>query len=150
MYKMNVMYYHTVFILRTCIHTHTFYFRVAIQHGLPNIATYLKTILKREKLSDEAESLRMRYDTILTSLEQGVLPSSVAVPRRKSLSCEDDGGYFSGNRTRGTLLLPTTCQLSTCIWYTCMYWLFLFVCESVYGGVCCLLVIKLQLVYASS
>ena len=70
---------------------------VAIQRGLPNIATYLRVVLKREKLSEEAESLRMRYDTILASLEQGVFPSF-----QRRFSVEDDGGYFSGNRIRGT------------------------------------------------
>ena len=76
----------------------------AIQRGLPNIAVYLRTVLKREKLSEEAESLRMRYDSILASLEQGVFP----LGRRQSFSTEDDGGYFSGNRTRGT---PSPCLL---------------------------------------
>ena len=71
--------------------------RIAIQRGLPNIATYLRVVLKREKLSEEAESLRTRYDTILASLEQGVFPSF-----QRRFSVEDDGGYFSGNRIRGT------------------------------------------------
>ena len=39
----------------------------------------------------------MRYDTILASLEQGVFPSF-----GRRFSVEDDGGYFSGNRIRGT------------------------------------------------
>ena len=39
----------------------------------------------------------MRYDTILASLEQGVFPSF-----QRRFSIEDDGGYFSGNRIRGT------------------------------------------------
>ena len=73
---------------------------IAIQRGLPNIATYLRIVLKREKLSEEAESLRSRYDAILASLEQGVFPSSFG--RRQSFSTEDDGGYFSGNRPRST------------------------------------------------
>ena len=80
---------------------------VAIQRGLPNIATYLRVVLKREKLSEEAESLRMRYDTILASLEQGVFPSF-----QRRFSVEDDGGYFSGNRIRGTPPLSLSLSLS--------------------------------------
>lgn len=65
-----------------------------INRGLPNISTYIKVILKREKLSEEAESMRARYENLLTSLETGN-----NVPHRPvSIICDDDSGYFSGNR----------------------------------------------------
>ena len=79
----------------------------AIQRGLPNIATYLRVVLKREKLSEEAESLRMRYDAILGNLEQGLFPSF-----GRRFSVEDDGGYFSGNRVRSKYLFFCLLSLS--------------------------------------
>ena len=75
----------------TTLHTHT-----AINRGLPNIAVYMRTILKREKLTEEAEAYRHRYEAILNSLEQGIYPQ-----RPMSFLGDDDSGYFSANRQRG-------------------------------------------------
>ena len=71
--------------------THT-----VMNQALPNLSLFIKTILKREKLSEEAEGVRARYEAILTALEQGVTKRPVSI-----VVGEDDGGYFSGNRARG-------------------------------------------------
>lgn len=68
-----------------------------IQQGLPGIYQYIKVVLKKEKLSDEAESKRQKYELILTSLEQG---NSLG-GRPCSFVCEDDNGYIPTNRNRG-------------------------------------------------
>lgn len=71
-------------------------FSIVINRTLPNVATFVRLVLKREKLSEEAESLRARYEESLNALEQGRLP-----PRPISFNGDDDSGYFSGNRPRG-------------------------------------------------
>ena len=82
-------------------------FSVVINRTLPNVATFVRLVLKREKLSEEAESLRAKYEESLNALEQGRLP-----PRPISFNGDDDSGYFSGNRPRGMygeLLAYTFC-----------------------------------------
>lgn len=74
-----------------------------INHTLPNVAAFVRTVLKREKLSDEAECLRARYEETLNALEQGRHP-----PRPVSFIGDDDSGYFSANRPRGG-------RLSVCV-----------------------------------
>ena len=69
---------------------------LVISCNLPNIVNYVKVVLKKEKLSEEAEAKRQKYEIILNSLEQGL---SVARPR--SVLCDEDSGYFSANRSRG-------------------------------------------------
>ena len=79
-----------------------------INHTLPNVAAFVRTVLKREKLSDEAECLRAKYEETLNALEQGRHP-----PRPVSFIGDDDSGYFSANRPRGG-------RLSVCVllaWY---------------------------------
>lgn len=68
-----------------------------ITSGLPNIVNYLKVVLKKEKLSEEAEAKRQKYEILLSSLEQG----HHAGGRPLSIICDDDSGYFSSNRIRG-------------------------------------------------
>ncbi len=72
-------------------------FFVVINHGLPNIAHYLKECLKKENLSEEAELKRQKYESILLSLEHG----GVSAGRPPSFICDEDNGYFSANRNRG-------------------------------------------------
>ena len=72
-------------------------FFLSIHHSvitsqLPNIGNYLKIVLKKENLSEEAEAKRQKYEIILNSLEQGIA-SSV---RPCSIICDED--YFSANR----------------------------------------------------
>ena len=43
---------------------------LAVDRALPNIKSYLCEVLKREKLSLEAEALRARYEAMLLSLEK--------------------------------------------------------------------------------
>ena len=57
----------------------------------------MKVTLKKEKLSEEAEAKRQKYEIILNSLEQG----NFAGGRPLSILCDDDSGYFSSNRIRG-------------------------------------------------
>ena len=71
-------------------------FPTVINHALPNVAAFMRTVLKREKLSDEAEHLRARYEENLNALEHGRHP-----PRPVSFVGDDDSGYFSANRPRG-------------------------------------------------
>lgn len=61
----------------------------------------MKVVLKREKLSDEAELVRKRYDSILSSLEQGLVPGG----RPLSFVGDDDSGYYSANRIRGMAVI---------------------------------------------
>ena len=68
-----------------------------INGALPNFGTFLK-LLKKEKLSEDAEGFRSRYESIMLSLEQGHMPT-----RPVSVICDDDSGYFSANRAQGTL-----------------------------------------------
>lgn len=75
-------------------------FFVVINSSLPNIVNYLKVVLKKEKLSDEAEAKRQKYEVILNSLEHGLQSGA----RPLSIVCDDDSGYFSSNRIRGTYL----------------------------------------------
>ena len=70
---------------------------LAISAALPNIANYVRVILKKESLSEEAEAKRQKYEVILTSLEQGLSTGG----RPRSILCDDDSGYFSANRNRG-------------------------------------------------
>ena len=76
----------------------------AVDRVLPSISTYLRDMLKKEKLSPEAEALRARYDSVLMSLERisssELLPPPV--PRsvlRKSMG--DSPGLPPVNRARG-------------------------------------------------
>lgn len=69
---------------------------------MPNIVSYIRVVLSHEKLSEEAESWRCRYDSILTALEQGHQPL-----RPVSLVGDGDSGYFSVNRSRGTGIYNT-------------------------------------------
>lgn len=71
-------------------------FFVVINSSLPNIVNYLKVVLKKEKLSEEAEAKRQKYEIILNSLEHGLLSA-----RPHSIVCDEDSGYFSANRNRG-------------------------------------------------
>ena len=89
---------------------------VAINRGLPNIATYVRVVLKREKLSEEAESYRLKYETLLTQLEQAVGPL-----RPVSLVGDDDSGYFSANRPKGGQMLRVyhVCVLCMCAYGAC-------------------------------
>ncbi len=72
-------------------------FLSAINRGLPNIPTFIRVVLKREKLSEEAESYRQRYEHLLAQLEQ----QSGVTLRPASLIGDDDSGYFSANRPKG-------------------------------------------------
>ena len=72
-------------------------FDAVINYALPNIAQYIKVILKKEKLSEEGESKRQKYESFLNSLEQEVSCGG----RPHSFICDDDSGYFSANRNRG-------------------------------------------------
>lgn len=69
------------------------FFSVITSH-LPNIGNYLKIVLKKENLSEEAEAKRQKYEIILNSLEQGIASSG----RPCSIICDEDSGYFSANR----------------------------------------------------
>ncbi len=82
-------------MLNVSLHHHA---PLVINRALPNVSMYIRVILKREKLSEEAESMRARYDSLLSALEQG---SGVNHLRPVSIIGDDDSGYFSGNRTRG-------------------------------------------------
>ncbi len=66
-----------------------------INKALPNISIFIRVVLKREKLSEEAESLRARYEAHLATIEQG---STVVSQRPVSIIGDDDSGYFSGNK----------------------------------------------------
>ena len=61
-----------------------------INRALPNLNNFIKVVLKREKLSQEAESCRAHYEVILKTMEEGDLP-----PRPVSLIGDDDSGYHS-------------------------------------------------------
>ena len=61
-----------------------------INQVLPNFNTFIKVILKRESLSEEAESNRAHYEVILKTMEEGHPP-----PRPFSLIGDDDSGYHS-------------------------------------------------------
>lgn len=61
-----------------------------INRVLPNFNTFIKVVLKREKLSEEAESIRAHYEVILKAMEEGNTP-----PRPISLIGDDDSGYHS-------------------------------------------------------
>ena len=68
-----------------------------INTTLPNLGQFVKVVLKRERLSEEAESFRKQYDSILSSLEQGLSLGG----RPISFVGDDDSGYYSSNRLRG-------------------------------------------------
>lgn len=75
-------------------------------------------MLKREKLSEEAEAKRQKYEILLASLEQGQLTGA----RPHSIVCDEDSGYFSANRGRGKnplacTLFMTCLSLLICIHY---------------------------------
>ena len=60
-----------------------------ISRVLPNFNTFIKVVLKKENLSEEAESYRTHYEKILTNMEE-------APPLRPvSLIGDDDSGYHS-------------------------------------------------------
>ncbi len=80
------------------------YLFLVINSGLPNIVTYLKVVLRKEKLSEEAEAKRQKYEIILNSLEQG----NHIGGRPLSILCDDDSGYFSANRIRGLNIILHT------------------------------------------
>lgn len=72
-----------------------------INGALPNFGTFLK-LLKKEKLSEDAEGFRSRYESIMLSLEQGHMPT-----RPVSVICDDDSGYFSANRAQAVASADT-------------------------------------------
>lgn len=61
-----------------------------INRVLPNFNTFIKVVLKREKLSEEAELSRAYYEAILKAMEDSNPP-----PRPISLIGDDDSGYHS-------------------------------------------------------
>lgn len=65
-------------------------FFTVINQVLPNFNNFIKVVLKQEKLTDEAESLRVHYEAILKAMEESHLP-----PRPVSLIGDDDSGYHS-------------------------------------------------------
>lgn len=56
----------TVFIL--------YFLLLVINLVLPNVGRFLRYVLKNEQLGQEAESLRVRYDTLLGKLERMAKP----------------------------------------------------------------------------
>ncbi len=69
-----------------------------INRALPGISTYIRVVLKKEKLSEEAESIRARYEVSLASLEQQGTAATGLSQRPVSIIGDDDSGYFSGNK----------------------------------------------------
>ena len=84
-------------------HRFTFLLPTVINRGLPNIVTFVKVVLKREKLSEEAESYRARYEAILKAMEEGQ-----PLPRPVSLIGDDDSGYHS-TKPKGMNLCVHVC-----------------------------------------
>lgn len=78
-----------------------------INRVLPNFNTFIKVVLKREKLSEEAESIRAHYEVILKAMEEGNTP-----PRPISLIGDDDSGYHS---TKPKGACACLCAISTSV-----------------------------------
>jgi len=64
---------------------------VVINQVFPNIGRFLRYVLKNEQLSQEAESLRIRYDTLLGKLERMAKPirDMMLQPRPVSFTVDD-------------------------------------------------------------
>ena len=76
----------------------------AVDRVLPSISTYLRDMLKKEKLSPEAEALRARYDSVLMSLERISTTELLPPPAPRSMlrkSVGDSPGLPPVNRPRG-------------------------------------------------
>jgi hypothetical protein len=69
-----------------------------INRLFPNFNAFIKVVLKRERLSEEAESNRARYEAIIKAMEEGHPP-----PRPASLVGDDDSGYHSTKPKGGSL-----------------------------------------------
>ena len=61
-----------------------------INRLFPDFNAFIKVILKKEKLSEEAELYRARYEGIIKGMEEDDPP-----PRPASLIGDDDSGYHS-------------------------------------------------------
>ena len=61
-----------------------------INRLFPNFSAFIKVILKKETLSEEAELTRSRYETIIKGMEE-----EHPLPRPASLIGDDDSGYHS-------------------------------------------------------
>ena len=88
----------TIILLMIIPHT-------AVDRVLPSISTYLRDMLKKEKLSPEAEALRARYDSVLMSLEKISASELLPPPAQRSTvlrkSVGDSPGLPPVNRSRG-------------------------------------------------
>lgn len=62
-----------------------------VNQVFPNIGRFLRVVLKNEQLSQEAESLRVRFDTLLGKLERMSKPIKEDVPLARPAS-------FSGSK----------------------------------------------------
>ena len=67
-----------------------------INRLFPNFNAFIKVTLRREKLSEEAEASRARYEAIIKAMEEDHPP-----PRPVSLIGDDDSGYHS-TKPKGT------------------------------------------------
>ena len=77
-----------------------------INRLFPNFNAFIKVVLKKERLSEEAELNRARYEAIIKAMEEGHLP-----PRPVSLIGDDDSGYHS-TKPKGTCILLTSSLFS--------------------------------------
>ena len=87
-----------------------------INRVLPNLNTFIKVVLKREKLSEEAEASRARYELILKTMEEGHTP-----PRPVSFIGDDDSGYHSTKPKGRRSVIHCTCICGT---YTCAVYMY--------------------------
>ena len=60
---------------------------LVINQVFPNIGRFLRYVLKNEQLGQEAESLRMRYDTLLGKLERMASPIKDVPQQSRPISC---------------------------------------------------------------
>lgn len=76
---------------REAVYSFLFCYAVVINQVFPNIGRFLRYVLKSEHLSQEAESLRTRYDTLLGKLERMASPlkDTPQQPRPMSFTGDD-------------------------------------------------------------
>ena len=69
-FSMLTLFFFLILALIASFFLHIFPRLAAVRKALPNIDSYLREVLRKEKLTPEAEALRARYEVMLGSLEK--------------------------------------------------------------------------------
>lgn len=90
-------------------------FDLDVNRLFPNFNVFIKVVLKREILSEDAECIRARYEGIISAMEDDHAP-----PRPISLIGDDDSGYHS-TKPKGSVLCHIVIMYPDLLFGVCLH-----------------------------